>query len=73
MGNGFVTLLMCCVMQRFKIMKKVVYNIVMLIVLTAPCMLMFSDSIVMVFLGIVYTIEYIHNIFIPIMKKLQFL
>lgn len=55
------------------IMKKVVFNIVLLIVLTAPCMLMFSDSIVMVFLGVVYTIEYIQNIFIPIVKKLRLL
>ena len=41
----------------------------MLAVLTAPCALMFSDSVVLMFLGIVYTIEYIHNIFIPILKK----
>lgn len=51
------------------IMKKVVYNVVVLAVLTAPCALMFSDSVVLMFLGIVYTIEYIRNIFIPILKK----
>ena len=52
-------------------MKKVVFNIILLAVLTAPCMLIFSDSITMMFLGIVYTIEYIHNIFIPLLKRLQ--
>lgn len=53
------------------IMKKVVYNVVVLVVLTAPCALMFSDSVTMMFLGIVYTIEYIRNIFIPIYKKIK--
>ena len=70
MVSGSAMPLMSCVMQKFKIMKKVVYNIVMLAVLTAPCALMFSDSIVLMFLGIVYTIEYIHNIFIPIYRKI---
>ena len=61
----------CCVMQKFKIMKKVVYNVVVLAVLTAPCALMFSDSVTMMFLGIVYTIEYIRNIFIPIYRRIR--
>ena len=52
-------------------MKKVVYNVVVLAVLTAPCALMFSDSVTMMFLGIVYTIEYIRNIIIPIYRRIR--
>lgn len=45
---------------------KVVRNIILLIVMTWPVCLLFTDSLFLVFLGAVYSVEYYRGILRPL-------
>lgn len=51
-------------------MKKVIFNVCLLTVLAVPCLLVFSDSLALFGLGIIYTIGYTKNIIIPLWRLL---
>jgi len=60
----------CCVMQNYKTMKKVIINIVLIIVFALPCAWLASESITLQLLGLVYTIEYYKGFIHPIVKRI---
>ena len=58
-------------MQEFEIMKKAIMNIATIVALGVPCGIVFTDSITLQFLGLVYTIEYVRTVIIPVAKKIK--
>lgn len=50
-------------------MHKVLFNVMVILLLAAPCMLVFSDSVFLMFMGMVYTATFIKNIVMPIYRK----
>lgn len=48
---------------------KVVRNIILLIVMTWPVCLLFTDSLFLVFLGAVYSVEYYRGILRPLYRR----
>ena len=54
-------------------MKKVVINIVMIIVFAIPCVWLAADSITLQFLGAVYTIQYCRGFVYPIFQRIGLL
>lgn len=71
MASGCVTLRMCYVMQRFEIMEKVVFNVMFIVVMTMPCVLVFSQSIALQVLGVMYCVFYVKNIVLPIYRRVK--
>lgn len=53
------------------IMKKVIINIVGIILLGVPCIWLAADSYFLQFLGIIYTIGFIKNILFPVYKRIH--
>ena len=49
--------------------KKMMTNVILLVVLALPCCLMFTDSWFLNFLGVFYTYEYWANLLRPIWKR----
>lgn len=52
-------------------MSKLIFNIALIMVLFAPCLLVFSDSIAMQCLGAFYAVEFYLNIVTPIYNKIK--
>ena len=48
---------------------KVVRNIIFLVVMTWPVCLLFTDSLFLVFLGAVYSVEYYRGIIRPLYRR----
>lgn len=53
------------------IMKKVVINIVGIVLLALPCIWLAADSYFLQFLGLVYTYNYIRNVIVPVYKRVH--
>lgn len=53
------------------IMKKVVINIVGIVLLALPCIWLAADSYFLQFLGLVYTYNYILNVIVPVYKRVH--
>ena len=71
MASGCATLRMCYVMQRFEIMEKVVFNVMFIVVMTMPCALVFSQSMALQVLGVMYCVFYVKNIVLPIYRRVK--
>lgn len=52
-------------------MKKVVINIVGIVLLALPCIWLAADSYFLQFLGLVYTYNYIRNVIVPVYKRVH--
>lgn len=52
-------------------MIKVIKNIVTIVALGMPCGVVLTDSVTLQFLGLVYTIEYVRTVIIPVAKKIK--
>ena len=53
------------------IMKKVVINIVGIVLLALPCIWLAADSYFLQFLGLIYTIGYVINVLFPVYKRVH--
>ena len=53
------------------IMKKVIINIVGIILLGVPCIWLAADSYFLQFLGVVYTTHYIRKVIVPVYKRVH--
>lgn len=49
--------------------KKVVRNVVIIIMFALPCVLLFCNELFLKFLGVVYTIGYWDNILKPVQRR----
>lgn len=52
-------------------MKKVVYNVSVIILLAIPCAWLVSDSLFMQAMGACYTWSYFQNILYPVFKRMR--
>jgi hypothetical protein len=71
MANGCAMRRTCYVTQKFSIMKKVIYNVSVIILLAIPCVWLVSDSLFMQAMGACYTWTYVQNILIPVFKRMR--
>ena len=55
------------------IMKKVVINIVGIVLLALPCIWLAADSYFLQFLGLIYTYNYIRKVLLPVYKRVHLL
>ena len=73
MANGCAMLVTFSDMQEFnnkvKNMKKLVFNVCFIVVMAIPCAWLFSDSLTLQFLGLVYAIGYTKNVIVPICRR----
>ena len=70
MVSGNAMRLTCCVTQRFRIMKKVIFNVLFIIIMAMPCSYMFVDSDFFQAMGVCYTVFYIKDVLVPLYRML---
>lgn len=52
-------------------MEKVVFNVMFIVVMTMPCALVFSQSMALQVLGVMYCVFYVKNIVLPIYRRVK--
>lgn len=70
MASGNAMRLTCCVTQRFRIMKKVIFNICFIVIMALPCGYMFVDSGFFQAMGMCYTVFYVKDVLLPLFRRL---
>ena len=69
--GGRAMLPTCYATQKYKIMKKVIINIVLIIVFAFPCLWLTADSYFLQFLGVCYAYSYVRVFLVPVYKRVH--